>query len=104
MEGARRELTKRVTDLICAPWKLVEMREGVGALAARYGQPPGMFDSWLDGLLEKVAYQVDIAEKERGDQQVIRRHALDAGESVGQAAMEDSSNTDETLPRRPLPF
>ena len=104
MEGARRELTKRVTDLTCAPSNLVEMWEGLGALARRYVRPPGISNSWLDGLLEKVGRQVDIAEKERGNQQVIRRHALDAGESVGQAAIEESSTKDETLPRRWLPF
>ena len=104
MEGARRELTKRVTDLICAPSNLVEMWEGAGALAARYGQPPGISNSWLDGLLGEIAYQVDIPEEERGDAQMARQLALDRRQPGGQAAMEESSIKDETLPRRPLPF
>jgi len=104
VEGARRQLTKRVTDLICAPSNLVEMREGVGALAARYGQPPGMFDSWLDGLLEKIAYQVDVPEEKRGDARMARQLALDRRQPGAQGGIEHSSIKDETLPRRPLPF
>jgi len=104
VEGARRELTKRVTDLICAPSNLVEMGEGAGALAARYGQPPGISNRWLDGLLRQIAYQVDIPEENRGDAQMARQLPLDSGQPAAQAAMEGSSIKDKTLPRRPLPF
>jgi len=104
VEAPRRELAKRVTDLTCAPSNLVEMREGVGALAARYGQPLGMSTRCSDGLSQEVAYQVDIPEEERGDAQMARQLPLDRRQPGAQAAIDASSINDETLPRRPLPF
>ena len=93
-----------MTDLTCAPSNLVEMWEGVGALAARYGQPAGISNSWLDELLGQIAYQVDIPEEEGVDAQMARQLALDRRQSGAQVAMEKSCIKDETLPRRPLPF
>ena len=86
MGGSGQELISYVSEFICAS-SLSRLWQVLGALAARYRQPAGI-----------------LSQEERGDQQVIRRHALDAGESVGQAAMEESSTKDETLPRRWLPF
>jgi len=104
VEGARRELTNYAMDLIYARSNVADMRERVGELAARYGQPPGISNSWLDGLLQEIAYQVDIPEEERGDAQMARQLALDRRQPGAQGAMEDSSIKDETPPRRPLPF
>ena len=75
-----------MSEFICAS-SLSGLWHVLGALAATYRQPAGI-----------------LSKEDRGDQQLIRRHAFDGGEPRAQIGVEASSIKDWAPPRRPLPF